>query len=104
VSGLGKRAKRALEAQRSEAFGATEKNAKMPFKMLLGIRKAEAKREHKVNAELLESGVVAATEKRDAILGGAKKRKKRNAPNDMPLDDVRDGVFKIKKDMQQERR
>ncbi|KAJ1454331.1 hypothetical protein M885DRAFT_522191 [Pelagophyceae sp. CCMP2097] len=96
VSGLGKRAKRALEAERSEAFGIKEANQKMPFKMLVAIRKAEAEKDKRKAAERREAGIVAPVEKRDAVLGGKIKRKSRGGGGDNPLDEVRDGVLRVK--------
>ena len=94
-SGLGKRSRRVLDTARSEAFGVKQETQKMPPQMLLGIRRAEAKRDRCRAQELEESGVVATIEKRDSVLGGAKRRK-RSGSSDAPLDDLKDGVFRVR--------
>ena len=66
----------------------------MPFKMLLGIRRAEEKREQRLAAERRESGVVAPTEKRDATRGGAYAKKRKRGPADLE-GDARDGVLRV---------
>ena len=94
ASGLSKRAQKIRENEKLVAFGAkAAKNPKMPFKMLMGIRKAENKRERREADERLQSGVVAPIEKRDATRGGAKAKRKRR-PDDL-APDARDGVMRV---------
>ena len=66
----------------------------MPFKMVLGIRRAEDARERKRLAERRESGVVAPKEKRDAARGGSRKGK-RGRRGDALAPDPRDGVLRV---------
>jgi len=94
ASGLGKRQQRIRENEKLVAFGAkAAKNPKMPFKMLMGIRRAEDKREQKAAAERRQSGVVAPIEKRDATRGGAKAKRKRRS-GDLAAES-KDGVMRV---------
>ncbi|KAJ8605460.1 hypothetical protein CTAYLR_003317 [Chrysophaeum taylorii] len=106
ASGFSKRAKRVFETQRTEAFGGKVKAQRMPFKMLLGIRRAEAKRERREAEERRAAGVVAAAPKKDLVTRRSTP-KKRRAPKP-PTDDLRDGVLDVsrflKKKKQQQQR
>lgn len=94
ATGLSRRQQKIRENEKMVAFGAkAEKAQKMPLKMLLGIRRAEDKREKKILDERRASGVVAPTEKRDATRGGAKPKRKRR-PGDL-LPESRDGVMRV---------
>ena len=94
ATGLSKRQQKIREGEKLVAFGAKQaKGPKMPLKMLLGIRRAEDKREKKVLEERRASGVVAAAEKRDATRGGAKPKRKRR-PDDL-LAESKDGVMRV---------
>mmetsp|Transcript_19721 Transcript_19721/g.61024 ORF Transcript_19721/g.61024 Transcript_19721/m.61024 type:complete len:153 (-) Transcript_19721:132-590(-) len=95
ASGMSKRAKKVFEDEKLRAFGGAVANPKMPFKMLLGIRKAEKLRAKRAEEERRASGVVGpATTKLDNVLR-AVKPKKRKRQNDVPVDDVRDGVLRV---------
>ena len=61
--------------------------------MLMGIRKAEAKREKKIADERREAGVVAPKEQRDLARGGAIKRKRKGRAD--LAGDARDGVLRV---------
>ena len=94
VGGLDKRAKKALDNERILAFGGVVKNPKMPLKMLQGIRKAEKIRAQRAAEERRASGVVVPVLKLDNVLRAHKANKKKRT-NDIPLDDIRDGVMRV---------
>lgn len=92
-SGLSKRARRVVEAERVEAFCGTKVKAqKMPLKMLMGIRRAEAKRAAREAEERRAAGVVAPKERQDAVTRKATKRKRQPQPL---IDDIRNGVLRV---------
>lgn len=92
TSGLSKRARQVVEAERIEAFGGKAKKQKMPLKMVLGIRRAEAKRAALRAEERRTSGVVAPKERQDALTRKKTTKRKRRAEQD---DDVKDGIFRV---------
>ena len=95
VSGLSKRAQKIFHDQKTEAFGGKVKNPKMPFKMLLGIRKAEKVRAKRLSDEQRAAGVVAPTPKLDRVLRAQKSsggKKKRSGNFD---GDLKDGVLRV---------
>ena len=95
ATGLDKRQRKIRDDARLAALGCkAPRNPKMPFKMVLGIRRAEDARERKRLAERRESGVVAPKEKRDAARGGSRKGK-RGRRGDALAPDPRDGVLRV---------
>ena len=95
ATGLDKRQRKIRDDARLAALGCkAPRNPKMPFKMVLGIRRAEDARERKRLAERRESGVVAPKEKRDAARGGSR-RGKRGRRGDALAPDPRDGVLRV---------
>ena len=95
ATGLDKRQRKIRDDARLAALGCkAPRNPKMPFKMVLGIRRAEDARERKRLAERRESGVVAPKEKRDAARGGSRKGK-RGRRGDALAPDSRDGVLRV---------
>jgi len=98
TTALDARTRRVLRDEKVVAYGGTAaKPQKMPLKMILGIRRAEAKRADRAAAERRASGVVApTTAKQDAVLRGTSSSKgKATKRKDLPLDDVRDGVLRV---------
>ena len=85
ATGLDKRQRKIRDDARLAALGCkAPRNPKMPFKMVLGIRRAEDARERKRLAERRESGVVAPKEKRDAALRPSRKAVAPKAPRRGP--------------------
>ena len=94
-TGLDKRQRKIRDDARLVALGCkTPASPKMPFKMVMGIRRAENKRQAKKEMENKESGVVAPKEKRDAACGGSRRGKVRKGDRGL-APDPRDGILRV---------
>lgn len=91
TTGLSKRAKRVVEAERKEAFGVKVKGEKMPLKMVRGIRRAEAKRMEKEKEERKVAGVVTARERRDRLTRKRTSKKRKRGIDD----ELKDGILRL---------